>query len=56
MAYSDEDGRLAVTIAREAVESHVRRREFPTLTVPVRFNERAGAFVTLNTRPPSSPC
>jgi len=53
MAYSDEEGRLAVRIAREAIESHVRGREFPTLGVPERFNEKAGAFVTLNTHPES---
>ncbi len=51
MAYSDKEGRLAVRIAREAVESHVLRRPLPTLAVPGRFNERAGAFVTLNTHP-----
>ena len=51
MAYSDDDGRLAVKIAREAVESHVHRRTLPTFTVPERFNDRAGAFVTLNTHP-----
>ena len=51
MAYSDEEGRLAVRIAREAVESHVRRRALPSLAVPERFNEKSGAFVTLNTHP-----
>jgi uncharacterized protein (TIGR00296 family) len=51
MAYSDDEGRLAVKIAREAVESHVRGRSLPSVAVPERFNERAGAFVTLNTHP-----
>ena len=51
MAYSDEEGRLAVKIAREAVDSYVRRRPLPSVSVPERFNEKAGAFVTLNTHP-----
>ncbi|TLZ70921.1 MAG: TIGR00296 family protein [Methanobacteriota archaeon] len=51
MAYSDEDGRLAVQIARRAVDAYVQARPFPTVKVPERFNEKAGAFVTLNTFP-----
>ena len=51
VSYADDEGRLAVKIAREAVESRVRRRPFPTFAVPESFNVRAGAFVTLNTHP-----
>ena len=51
MAYSDDEGRLAVKIAREVVECHVHGRPLPSVSVPERFNERAGPFVTLNTHP-----
>ena len=51
MAYTDEEGELAVRIARDAVESHVLSRPLRTFSVPARFNEKAGAFVTLNTHP-----
>lgn len=51
MAYADAEGELAVKIARQAIDSYVRRRPLPTIAVPERFNERAGAFVTLNTHP-----
>ncbi len=51
MAYSDEEGRLAVKIARETIDNFVHARPLPTLNVPERFNEKAGAFVTLNTFP-----
>lgn len=51
MAYTDEEGQLAVRIARESVDSHALGRPMPTFSVPARFNEKTGAFVTLNTHP-----
>ena len=49
--FSDEDGRLAVKIARAAVESHVRRTKFVEPKVPDIFKKNYGVFVTLTTFP-----
>ena len=49
--YSDEDGELSVHIAREAIEAHTERRGMRSLPVPLRFEDRAGVFVTLNLYP-----
>lgn len=49
--FSDEDGRLAVKIARAAVESHVRRTKFVEQKVPDIFKKNYGVFVTLTTYP-----
>ncbi len=51
MRYSDQDGELAVRIARESLDAFVERREFPSFVVPPLFEEKAGAFVTLNLLP-----
>ncbi|MBU0684433.1 MAG: TIGR00296 family protein [Thermoplasmatota archaeon] len=51
MMFSDEDGRLAVKIARAAVESHVRRTKFEEPKVPDIFKKNYGVFVTLTTYP-----
>ena len=51
MAYSDAEGELAVRIARDAIEAYVLRRPLRSFTVPAHFNEKAGAFVTINTHP-----
>ena len=51
MRYSDADGELAVRIAREALEAFVEGREMRSFTIPPLFNEKAGAFVTLNVHP-----
>ncbi len=51
MAYTTEEGELAVRIARDAVDAHATRRPSRAFPVPPRFNEKAGAFVTLNTHP-----
>ncbi len=51
MAYTDEEGDLAVRIARDAIEAHVLDRPLRTFAVPPHFNEKAGAFVTINTHP-----
>lgn len=51
MGYSDEDGTLAVRIAREAVEAHVAPRTLHAFSVPPHFDEKAGVFVTINQHP-----
>jgi hypothetical protein len=49
--YSDEDGKLAVRIARAVVESHVKGTKFKEPEVPEIFRQRSGVFVTLTTYP-----
>ena len=51
MGYSDQDGTLAVRIAREAVEAHVAARTLHSFPVPPHFDEKAGVFVTINQHP-----
>jgi uncharacterized protein len=51
MPYSDEDGRLAAEIAREALEAFVERRSMRSFVVPASFEAKAGAFVTLIAHP-----
>ena len=48
MRYTDAEGVLAVQIAREALEAFVEDRAMRSFVVPKRFDERAGAFVTLS--------
>lgn len=50
--YSDEDGELAVRVARDTVERFVKREEDKDYAVPESFKKPAGTFVTL-TRYPS---
>lgn len=49
--FSDEDGALAVNIARSFVESHVRKAKPKEFSVPPIFKEKSGVFVTLSTYP-----
>jgi hypothetical protein len=49
--YSDEDGELAVRIARAVVDSHVNRTKFKEPEVPAIFRQKSGVFVTLTTYP-----
>jgi uncharacterized protein (TIGR00296 family) len=49
--YSDDDGKLAVRIARAAIDHAVKGEEMPDMDIPDHFNEKSGAFVTLNTHP-----
>jgi len=49
--FSDEDGRLAVKIARTMVESHVKSEKVPEFKVPEIFKHKSGVFVTLTTYP-----
>lgn len=51
MRYSNEDGELAVLIAREALDAFVEGRDLRSFVVPKAFEEKAGAFVTLNLHP-----
>jgi len=49
--YTDEDGELAVKIARAIVESHVKKTKAPDFKVPEIFKQKSGVFVTLTTFP-----
>lgn len=49
--YSDEDGRLAVKIARAAIDHAVKGDKMPDIEIPKIFEEKSGAFVTLNSYP-----
>jgi uncharacterized protein (TIGR00296 family) len=51
MMFSDEDGKLAVKIARAVVESHVKKEKLPEFDVPKIFKQKSGVFVTLTTHP-----
>lgn len=51
MRYSDQEGELAVRIAREALDAFVLRRAKHPFDVPERFNAKCGAFVTINQHP-----
>ncbi|MGD0478076.1 MAG: TIGR00296 family protein [Nitrososphaerales archaeon] len=54
MPLSLEDGRLAVVLAREALECHVNGRKMPTRNLDSgQFSEARGVFVTLNTTTPT---
>jgi uncharacterized protein (TIGR00296 family) len=49
--YSDEDGRLAVMLARAAIDYSVLDKAMPDIDLPDVFQKKSGAFVTLNTHP-----
>ncbi len=49
--YSDEDGELAVRIARDTVERFVKGMEEAEHEAPESFKRPAGTFVTLDTYP-----
>ena len=49
--YTDEEGELAVRIAREIVDSHTKGKASKLFQIPQKFNEKSGVFVTLNTWP-----
>ncbi len=51
MMYSDEDGRLAVRIARAVVEAHVKHEKAELPEVPEVFKKHSGVFVTLTSYP-----
>jgi len=49
--YSEEDGKLAVKIARAMIDSHVKRVSPPSFEVPEIFTRKSGVFVTITTYP-----
>src|SRR4030042_6705900 len=49
--FSDDDGKLAVHIARTIVECHVKHEKPPEFKVPDIFKKMSGVFVTLTTYP-----
>jgi uncharacterized protein len=51
MSYTDDEGRLAVEIAREALDAFVEHRTMQSFRVTASFEAKAGAFVTLNEHP-----
>jgi len=54
LSLSSEEGRLAVTLAREALECHVNGRKIPARNLDSgQFSEPRGVFVTLNTAAPA---
>ncbi len=51
MSYADREGECAVRIAREALDAYVLRRVRRPVEIPKAFEEKSGAFVTLNDHP-----
>src|SRR6266571_6305398 len=51
MSHADRDGELAVRIARETLEAYVVKRAKRVFEIPKAFEEKCGAFVTLNEHP-----
>ncbi|MDD4307511.1 MAG: TIGR00296 family protein [Thermoplasmata archaeon] len=49
--YEEEDGALAVRLARASIDHTVKGTPMPEIEVPEKFLEDSGAFVTLNTYP-----
>ncbi|HDP96320.1 MAG TPA: TIGR00296 family protein [Euryarchaeota archaeon] len=49
--FSDEDGKLAVRAAREAIESIITGGQPPGIKLPDKFEEKGGVFVTIKTFP-----
>ena len=49
--YTIEDGKLAVKIARETIESHLKDEDPPAFEIPGSFKSKSGVFVTLNRYP-----
>ncbi len=49
--YSEEDGRLAVRIARATIDSHVKHEMPQTFEIPEIFRQKSGVFVTITTYP-----
>lgn len=49
--YEEEDGVLAVRLARASIDNAVKGIPIPEIPVPEKFLEDSGAFVTLSTYP-----
>ena len=50
-SYTDDEGELAVRIARDTVDSAASGKQSKAFQIPAKFNEKCGVFVTLNTWP-----
>jgi len=51
MKFSDEEGKIAVRLAREAIETKVKGGKLLPRELPQRFRELSGVFTTINTFP-----
>jgi uncharacterized protein len=51
MRYADPVGELAVQIARAAIDARVLGRSMRPFELPASFEEKSGAFVTINSHP-----
>ena len=49
--YEEEDGALAVKLARASIDRAVKGAPFPDIHIPKKFLQDSGAFVTLSTYP-----
>lgn len=49
--FTQEDGEVAVKMARKAIECEVRNQEMPEIDHPEKFEKKMGAFVTINKHP-----
>ncbi|MDG6220987.1 MAG: TIGR00296 family protein [Candidatus Thermoplasmatota archaeon] len=49
--YSEEEGRAAVNMARAVIDAHVMKKEFVEPKLPPSFENKGGAFVTVETFP-----
>lgn len=49
--YTDENGKLAVALARASIDKAVKGVKMPDIKIPEIFTKKSGAFVTLNTYP-----
>ena len=49
--YEEEDGVLAVKLARASIDRAVKGTPMPDIQIPKKFSYDSGAFVTLNTYP-----
>ncbi len=49
--YEEEDGTLAVRLARASIDRAVKGETMPDIEIPKKFLQDSGAFVTLNTYP-----
>ncbi len=50
-SYTQEEGELAVRVARDTVDAYVTGKSQGDFKIPSKFNEDSGVFVTLNTWP-----
>ncbi len=49
--YTDDEGEIAVLIARDMIDSHIAGTASKTFSTTPKFDEKRGVFVTLNTHP-----